>query len=202
MPLAFFCFFRNIPDRGVKKLVSSSQLWALYTLHFILILWAALEGFWTVPINATIALIGGSTLTALGLIIAILGVLEFRSFKRMSGLDTSRLLTTGIYRCSRNPQNLGLFLIFLGVSLMGRSILAFLLTAVFIVEFHAYVVKLEEPYLERIFGEDYRRYKEETPRYLGILLPEGLGFWRWVNLTFPVLSLSKSFLLYFLIYNC
>ncbi|WP_256957801.1 hypothetical protein [Thermococcus litoralis] len=29
------------------------------------------------------------------------------------------------------------------------------------------IVKLEEPYLERIFGEEYRRYKERTPRYFG-----------------------------------
>ncbi|WP_367270798.1 methyltransferase [Thermococcus sp.] len=28
---------------------------------------------------------------------------------------------TGIYRYSRNPQNLGLLLIFLGISLAGRS---------------------------------------------------------------------------------
>ncbi|GAB6101839.1 hypothetical protein JCM16138_10620 [Thermococcus atlanticus] len=59
-------------------------------------------------------------------------------------------------------------LIFLGISLAGRSLLALLLTAAFAIGFHKYVVELEEPYLERVFGEEYRRYKERTPRYLGL----------------------------------
>ncbi|WP_052696243.1 methyltransferase family protein [Palaeococcus ferrophilus] len=142
-------------------------VWALYILHFVLIAWASLKGFWEVPINTTVALIGGFIFVAAGFIIMLLGVLEFRSFKRMSGVDTSKLVTTGIYRYSRNPQNLGLLLVFLGISTAGRSFLALLLTAVFALGFHTYVVRLEEPYLERIFGEGYRRYKERTPRYFG-----------------------------------
>ncbi|AIY89684.1 methyltransferase family protein [Geoglobus acetivorans] len=145
----------------------SIAVWASYILHFVLILWASLEGLWTVPINAAAALAGGFVVTATGFTVLLLGVREFRSFKRVSGLDTSRLVTTGIYRYSRNPQNLGMFLIFLGVSLAGRSLLALLLTAAFAIGFHKYVVELEEPYLERVFGEEYRRYKERTPRYFG-----------------------------------
>lgn len=90
------------------------------------------------------------------------------SLKRMSGVDTSKLVTTGIYRYSRNPQNLGLFLVFLGISIAGRSLLALLLTEVFVIGFHMYAIKLEESYLERIFGEEYRRYKERSPRYFGM----------------------------------
>ncbi|WP_087037045.1 methyltransferase family protein [Thermococcus litoralis] len=106
-------------------------VWAVYILHFVLILWASLGGFWEVPINTTVALIGGVVFAAVGFTIMLLGVLEFRSFKRMSGVDTSKLVTTGIYRYSRNPQNLGLLLVFLGISIAGRSLLALLLTAVF-----------------------------------------------------------------------
>lgn len=146
-------------------------VWASYTLHFVLILWASLEGVWMISINTTVALVGGLAVVAVGIIIMLLGVLEFRSFKKMSGLDTSKLVTTGIYRYSRNPQNLGLLLIFLGISLAGRSLFALLLTAAFAIGFHKYVVELEEPYLERIFEEEYRRYKERTPRYFG--LPRG-----------------------------
>ncbi|ADT84375.1 methyltransferase family protein [Thermococcus barophilus] len=142
-------------------------VWTSYILHFVLIVWASLEGLWRLPINTTVALASGLVVAAVGSIIMLLGIWEFRSFKRMSGLDTSKLVTTGIYRYSRNPQNLGLLLIFLGISLAGRSLLALLLTAAFAIGFHKYVVELEEPYLERIFGEEYRRYKERTPRYFG-----------------------------------
>jgi len=50
------------------------------------------------PINKTVALVGGITMAVLGVAIMLLGMLEFRSFKRMSGMDSSRLITSGIYR--------------------------------------------------------------------------------------------------------
>lgn len=73
------------------------------------------------------------------------GMLEFRSLRKMSGLETSKLITTGIYRYSRNPQYTGWFLALLGISIMGRSGLALLLTIILIVGIHLYNVKLEEP---------------------------------------------------------
>jgi len=54
------------------------------------------------------------------------------------------------------------------MSLFGRSGFALLLTAIAIIYCHYYIVKMEEPYLERIFGEDYIVYKLRTPRYIGI----------------------------------
>ena len=33
---------------------------------------------------------------------------------------------------------------------------------------HYGVVRREEEYLERIFGDDYRRYRTQVPRYFGI----------------------------------
>jgi len=83
-------------------------------------------------------------------------------------MEVSKLITTGIYRWSRNPQFLGLYFSLLGMSLFGRSGFALLLTAIAIIYCHYYIVKMEEPYLERIFGEDYIVYKLRTPRYIGI----------------------------------
>lgn len=105
---------------------------------------------------------------ASGATAAVLGLARFGSNARSTGQDDSRLITGGIYRWSRNPQVLGWFLVLLGVSLAGRSGLALLLAGVFAVILHAYTVRLEEPYLERVYGEPFRRYKAETPRYCGI----------------------------------
>ncbi|MHC4070354.1 MAG: methyltransferase family protein, partial [Planctomycetota bacterium] len=87
--------------------------------------------------------------------------------------DKSYVVKTGVYRWSRNPQYAGWFIWLLGVSVMGRSGLSFLFTIVFIIGIHFYNIKLEEPYLEQIFGEDYRMYKLSTPRYIGI--PKEVG---------------------------
>jgi protein-S-isoprenylcysteine O-methyltransferase Ste14 len=162
---------------GIKKAYEKNEtlpsrvsgvIWIEDTLHFILVLWASLEGFWLIPINATAALVAGSLLAVVGLAIMLLGVLEFRSFRRMSGMDASKLITGGIYRHSRNPQYVGWFLSLFGISIAGRSGFALLLTIALIIGIHLYNIKLEEPYLERIFGEEYRRYKERTPRYFGM----------------------------------
>ena len=40
-----------------------------------------------------------------------------------------------------------------------------LLSAIAIAYCHYYIVKVEEPHLERVFGEEYRVYKSRVPRY-------------------------------------
>lgn len=147
----------------------SAAVWAGDTLHFVLVLLASIQSIWPLPINSIVALVSGIAMGIIGLLIMLVGMLEFRSFKRISGMDSSKLITSGIYRYSRNPQYVGWFLALLGLSIAGRSGLALLLTIALIIGIHMYNIKLEEPYLERIFGDGYRRYKENTPRYIRML---------------------------------
>jgi len=121
---------------------------------------------WPLPINEKVALIGGFAILGIGIFIMMAGMIDFHSFSRVMGQDTSKLVTTGVYRWSRNPQLLGAYLLIFGISLIGRSGLAFLFTAVGVLYFHLYIIKLEEPFLERVFGEEYHRYKIHAPRYI------------------------------------
>lgn len=84
----------------------------------------------------------------------------------MSGLETNVLITVGVDRYSRNPQNAGWGLALLGVALLGNSGLALLLAAMFWLMFRIYI-PLEEKYLEQVFGAAYREYCAKTPRFLG-----------------------------------
>ena len=143
-------------------------IWTMDTAHFFLVTWASLGSVWLLPFNKMIASIAGLVATAIGLVIMLAGIIEFRSLRKMSGMDVSKFITTGTYRYSRNPQYFGWFATLFGISLMGRSGLAFLLTIVFVIGIHLYNVWLEEPFLERIFGDEYRLYKLKTPRYIGI----------------------------------
>ncbi len=105
---------------------------------------------------------------AIGAVILPMGMIEFRSLSRSCGQDISKLITTGIYRWSRNPQFIGWFLILLGISLAGRSGFAFVLTGVFVIVIYLYTVLLAEPYLESLYGEEYRSFKLRTARWIGI----------------------------------
>ncbi len=79
---------------------------------------------------------------------------------------STAIITTGPFRYSRNPAYVALTLLCvgLGVLLDNPWILVLLLPAVLLVHFG--VVRREERYLERRFGEEYRRYKASVRRWL------------------------------------
>ncbi len=149
----------------------SIAIWIADTIHFLLVILASSSSIWQIPIPKTFRSIAGFIFFGFGIILMFAGMIQFRSFRKISGLDTSKMVTTGIYRWSRNPQYTGWFMWLFGISILGQSGFALLLTAVFITGIHLYNILLEEPYLERIFGEEFRSYKSKTPRYLGI--PKG-----------------------------
>jgi protein-S-isoprenylcysteine O-methyltransferase Ste14 len=51
-----------------------------------------------------------------------------------------------------------------GYALVGQRVMAFVGVALYVVVMHLTVL-VEEEHLERCFGDEYRRYKERTPRY-------------------------------------
>ncbi|MFV1958214.1 MAG: isoprenylcysteine carboxylmethyltransferase family protein [Planctomycetota bacterium] len=140
-------------------------MWGFYHLAVIL---SSLSGSWPLPLTRPVALAAGGVLIAIGLVVLAAGMIEFRSLRRSCGQDISRLITSGIYRWSRNPQFIGCLLYLLGISLAGRSGLAFLLTGAATLVIRLYTTRLAEPYLGRIYGEEYRLYKSRTGRWVSI----------------------------------
>ena len=162
--------------RAGEKLspLTVAVVWAAYLVHVGITVWFAWDApLGRLPLAQTAAHLLGAFTAGFGTAVAADAIATFASFERMSGLDTSELVTEGIYRCSRNPQNLGWGLALLGVAVAGRSPSALGLLVLFAIVVHAYLVWLEEPHLEKLFGEDYRRYRERTPRYLGLPTPDG-----------------------------
>ena len=145
--------------------------YSFYVLHTGLTGYAAWRSLLFLPLSRLLALPVGGALFAAGLGFYALAVGQFRSFKRTSGLQVDRLVTSGVYGYSRNPQNLGWGFVLLGMAVAGRSGLALGLALLFFLGFHAYV-KTEEDYLERCFGEPYRSYKRLVPRYLPVPSPQ------------------------------
>ncbi|WP_051442861.1 isoprenylcysteine carboxylmethyltransferase family protein [Mesorhizobium sp. WSM3626] len=112
-------------------------------------------------------IIGGS-LILIGLALFTAGVRRFSS--AATPLPTNQparvLVTTGIYRWTRNPIYLGFFLMYGGIGVATQSswVLILTLPLVFMVRYG--VVAREEAYLERRFGDIYRGYKARVRRWL------------------------------------
>ena len=75
------------------------------------------------------------------------------------------LVTEGIYQWSRNPQNAMLILVYLSLALAADSAATYVLSAAMIVVY-ALMVYVEEPWLEGIYGQPYRGYCGQVPRYV------------------------------------
>jgi len=79
---------------------------------------------------------------------------------------TQALVAVGPYRYVRNPMISGVALMLAGEACLWGSFAIAALAAVFILFNHLYFVLLEEPGLERRFGESYQVYKAKVPRWL------------------------------------
>jgi protein-S-isoprenylcysteine O-methyltransferase Ste14 len=112
-------------------------------------------------------IVAGS-LILIGLMLFAAGVRDFS--RAATPLPTNRparvLVTTGIYRWTRNPIYLGFFLVYggLGVATQGPWVLTLNLPLAIMIRYG--VVAREEAYLERRFGDAYRDYMARVRRWL------------------------------------
>jgi protein-S-isoprenylcysteine O-methyltransferase Ste14 len=84
---------------------------------------------------------------------------------------TRHLVVAGPYRFVRNPMISGVALMLFGEAAFWGSVAVGLWTASFLAINHLYFVLSEEPGLERRFGQEYRAYKAEVPRWIPRLRP-------------------------------
>ena len=81
-------------------------------------------------------------------------------------LPTTAIVENGPFRLTRNPLYLGLTLIYVGLSFFLNTWWSlFLLIPVWLV-MHFLVVRREEAYLQRKFGQSYLAYCQRVRRYL------------------------------------
>jgi protein-S-isoprenylcysteine O-methyltransferase Ste14 len=77
-----------------------------------------------------------------------------------------RLVLRGVYRHVRNPMISGVFSILLGEAVLLGSRVLLVWFLAFVLLNLLYVPLVEEPGLERRFGDDYRLYKRHVRRWI------------------------------------
>ncbi len=79
---------------------------------------------------------------------------------------TTRVVSDGPYRFSRNPMYLGLTLLYLGVAFLVTSLWAILLLVLVLGIINWHAIAREERYLEAKFGDEYRNYRHRVRKWL------------------------------------
>lgn len=79
---------------------------------------------------------------------------------------STHLLTTGLYRISRNPIYLGMVVALIGVAMSLGSVTPPLLIPVFALFIQWRFIRAEEAGLDETFGDAYREYRERVRRWI------------------------------------
>lgn len=79
---------------------------------------------------------------------------------------STTIVTTGLYRFTRNPMYLGMILVLLGVALLFGTVTPLLPIPLFVWVIRSRFVLPEEAFLEELFGAEYLAYKSRVRRWL------------------------------------
>lgn len=111
----------------------------------------------------------GALLGGVGVIIFLLSVTEMGDSWRAGVPEGERtaLVTSGIYRISRNPAFLAFDLVYVGILCMFFTWWLCIITVLCVVMLHLQIVNVEEPFLADTFGEEYLSYRKKVCRYIG-----------------------------------
>jgi protein-S-isoprenylcysteine O-methyltransferase Ste14 len=127
------------------------------------LVWFILLGysvFLPLPLGTPL-LYAGIALFVAGLIIFEIAMIPFTK----TAIDEP--VTTGLYRYSRHPVYIGVFIQYLGIGIVSASGLFLLLTIVSII-LSILLVPAEERFCLEKYGDAYRQYMARTPRWLGL----------------------------------
>jgi protein-S-isoprenylcysteine O-methyltransferase Ste14 len=126
---------------------------------------------WLIPLPLVVPLIlrvSGFPLVLLGFLFGMGALMAFRRTRTTHNPHHSvaRLVTSGIYRFTRNPVYLGFLLMQVGLLLNAGSYWGILLSPIMVLLFNRLVIEREELSLTQKFGDEYRRYKSKVRRWI------------------------------------
>jgi protein-S-isoprenylcysteine O-methyltransferase Ste14 len=139
-------------------------------LAIALLMWLTSILFGYIPIRLNYRLGAALALLVIGQGISISGIVAFRRAKTtlnpLKPGNSTALVTSGIYRFTRNPMYLGLLLTLLGWLAFIASPPALVFLFLYVVYINRFQIEPEERILSSLFGEDYAAYKTRVRRWV------------------------------------
>jgi protein-S-isoprenylcysteine O-methyltransferase Ste14 len=144
----------------------ASLLWLVVTLLYIFdgrsVVWFGRIAF----LDNDVAKGLGIVLSTVGVLAGIAGEVALGEHFRVAlPRENTKLITTGIYRYTRNPCVLGVDLFVLGTFLIAPSMLALVTVVLNSAGYHL-KIRAEEGYLQQTYGAEYEAYCARTGRFL------------------------------------
>jgi len=137
---------------------------------FGLLMWlvSSLDGAIDVSVGYRIGV--AVVVASVGAVIGVAGMTSFVQAKTTMNPTkpsaTSSLVTSGVFRFTRNPMYLSLLLYLLAWSVYLSNWFALLLVPVFVLYINKFQIKPEERALSELFGLEYASYKARVRRWL------------------------------------
>ncbi len=141
-----------------------------------IILWVGGEmpGSWGILAIAAPRVWLAAIFVGAGLVLMVRTIAQFTTMGQGSlapWSPTQKLVVAGVYRHVRNPMISGVISALVGEALLFQSWLVFAWAILFAAMNALYMPLSEEPSLERRFGDAYRAYKRNVPRWIPRLTP-------------------------------
>ncbi len=142
----------------------------VFGLVFAIMMWALdkhlpLANIINPPINKT-----GFIFIGTGLLVDLWSLYLFvkskTTFHPLKLEETSTIVTTGMYRISRNPMYLGMLLLLIGLAILLGSLSPFLILPLFVLVINHQQIRHEEAMLLDKFGQEYQEYKMKVRRWI------------------------------------
>lgn len=105
-------------------------------------------------------------IVALGLVLSAVQIFAEQGQGLRPATPASALFQKGPYKFSRNPIYLAMVIFGTGFGIATSNVWIILTTAIAGLLFHFMVIKPEEEYLSRKFGEEYGAYKTRVRRWI------------------------------------
>lgn len=107
---------------------------------------------------------------SIGILVIINPVVKFIKSKTtvnpVEFKNVEKLVTSGIYKYSRNPMYLGMIMIIISTTVYYLNFYSFLTPFIFYFWINRFQIKREEVFLEEKFGQEYLSYKTKTRRWI------------------------------------
>jgi protein-S-isoprenylcysteine O-methyltransferase Ste14 len=149
---------RSLRGRTVRYLLPTTLCVAMFLVPLASVAWPAAFAPWRVAWPWSIAILGAIAIVA-GRALTFVSVLQLRARRRDPGAGL------GLFRWSRNPGLLGMYLLFVGLCTVLGLPLLWLGLPVYIGNMHVRV-RLEEAHQHSRDPEGWQAYAARVPRYL------------------------------------